>query len=211
MLLATAEKRQACEFRLSLPETDITIRHGQRVAVVGPVGSGKSSLLMAILSNLERIDAGAESEGTTRCIADEMLTGYAPQKAFIVRGSIRTNIHMGRGVGARGYDRRFAKAVAGAGLKPDLAQIQGGVEAEIGSDTLSGGQKQRVSVARALYSRTQLLVLDDPLSAVDGAAANTILNALIERPDTTVLMAMNQVALGRVCGNGVVFMGVWRY
>ena len=197
MLLATAEKRQKREFRLALADTDITIPHGQRVAVVGPVGSGKSSLLMAILGNLDRIDPGATEDA--RYIVDNIHTGYVPQKPFIVRGSIRTNIHMGRGVGALGYQTRFANAVKGAGLEPDLKQIQGGVEAEIGSDTLSGGQRQRVGVARALYSRTQLLVLDDPLSAVDGGSAKIILNALIKRPDTTVLMTMNQVGLGRVC------------
>ena len=149
---------------------------------------------MAILGNMDRTDTASSDE--TRCVGDKVHTGYVPQKPFIVRGSIRTNIHMGRGVGARGHDRRFARAVAGAGLKPDLAQIQGGVDAEIGSDTLSGGQRQRVSVARALYSRTQLLVLDDPLSAVDGATAKTILEALMQRSDTTVLMTMNQVTLG---------------
>ena len=154
---------------------------------------------MAILGNMERADTGDD----TRCVADTVHTGYVPQKPFIVRGSIRTNIHMGRGVGARGHDRRFAKAVEGAGLEPDLAQIQGGVDAEIGSDTLSGGQRQRVSVARALYSRTQLLVLDDPLSAVDGATAKTILEALMQRSDTTVLMTMNQVT----SGTGAVVMG----
>lgn len=172
-------------------QDDITVTHGERVAVVGAVGSGKTSLLMAVVGHLDRDDG--DHAGDARCIEARVHTGYVPQKPFIVRGSIRLNIHMGRGVQAAGHQSRFAKAVAGAGLGPDLENIQGGVDAEVGKETLSGGQKQRVTIARALYSRSELLVLDDPLSAVDGSSAQTILDALMQRPNTTVLMAMNQV------------------
>ena len=181
-------------FRISMPANDITVVHGQRVAVVGAVGSGKTSLLMAVVGHLERDDG--DQDGEVRCIEPRVHTGFVPQKPFIVRGSIRLNIHMGRGVQAAGHSARFAKAVTGAGLDPDMKQIQAGVDAEVGKETLSGGQKQRVSIARALYSRSELLVLDDPLSAVDSTSAQTILEAIIHRPNTTVVMAMNQVACG---------------
>ena len=175
-----------------MPKDDICIQHGERVAVVGAVGSGKTSLLMAVVGHLDREDGDRDSE--VRCIEPRVHTGYVPQTPFIVRGSIRLNIHMGRGVEAAGHQSRFDNAVTGAGLDPDLREIHDGVDAEVGKETLSGGQKQRVTIARALYSRSELLVLDDPLSAVDGTSAQTILNALMERPNTTVLMAMNQVA-----------------
>ena len=178
-------------FRISMLQDDITITHGERVAVVGAVGSGKTSLLMAMVGHLERDDEN--HNGEVRCIEPRVHTGYVPQKPFIVRGSIRLNIHMGRGVHAPGHHSRFEKAVTGAGLDPDLVHMQADVDAEVGKETLSGGQQQRVTIARALYSRSELLVLDDPLAAVDSTSAQTILNTLMQRSNTTVLMAMNQV------------------
>ena len=178
-------------FRISMPQDDITVMHGEKVAVIGAMGSGKTSLLMAVVGNLERDDG--DQNGEVRCIKPTVHTGYVPQKPFIVRGSIRLNIHMGRGVHAPGHQSRFQKAVTGAGLDSDLLRMHDDVDTEVGKETLSGGQKQRVTIARALYSRSDLLVLDDPLSAVDSTSAQTILNTLMQLSDTTVLMAMNQV------------------
>ena len=178
-------------FCVSMPQHDIIVKHGEKVAVVGAMGSGKTSVLMAVEGHLERDDG--DQNGEVRCIKPTVHTGYVPQKPFIVQGSIRLNIHMGRGLDAPGHQSRFEKAVTGAGLDSDLLHMHAGVDTEVGNATMSGGQQQRLTIARALYSRSDLLVLDDPLSAVDSTSAQTILNTLMQLSDTTVLMAMNQV------------------
>lgn len=178
------------EFCLRIPSNGLEVRLGERVAVVGAVGSGKSTLLEAAMGNLDLVGNTDESKSF---ILDQVRVAFVPQKPFIIRGSMRLNIHMGSDLDDPQHLPRLASACANAGLMPDLPNIAGGIDAEVGGNTLSGGQMQRVCVARAMYHQSDLVILDDPLSAVDGEAAATILNALLARQHTCILMALNQV------------------
>ncbi|CAM9265108.1 unnamed protein product, partial [Choristocarpus tenellus] len=127
-----------------------------KVCIYGPTGSGKSSLLMALLNELVTIKGRASMNGTV---------AYASQRAWIQNATVRDNILFGCP-----YDEeRYNMVLEACALKPDLKILEGGDLTEIGEKgiNLSGGQQQRVSLARAVYSDADILLLDDVLSSVD--------------------------------------------
>jgi len=143
------------------------IKPGSLVAVVGSVGSGKSSLLSAILGEMESI--GNSKVYIPRMETDKDSNGfisYCTQSPWVINETLRGNILFGRP-----YDEeRYQKILNACALLDDIAVLPAGDQTEIGERgiNLSGGQKSRVSLARAMYSdETRLLLLDDPLSAVD--------------------------------------------
>nr|XP_033474245.1 multidrug resistance-associated protein 4-like [Epinephelus lanceolatus] len=140
----------------TLQNVSFTVRPEQLVAVIGPVGAGKSSLLSAILGELSLESGVVKVEGE--------LT-YTSQQPWILPGTIRSNILFGKELNPQKYDS-VLKACA---LKRDLDLLPGGDLATVGDRgaNLSGGQKARVSLARAVYQDADIYLLDDPLSAVD--------------------------------------------
>jgi ATP-binding cassette, subfamily C (CFTR/MRP), member 1 len=153
----------------------VTLRHitcqiapGSLVAVVGSVGSGKSSFLSAILGEMESIDNSKVYVPRHGDEEKEMhgFASYCSQSPWVVNDTLRGNILFGRE-----YDEeRYNKILECCALLDDIAVLPAGDMTEIGERgiNLSGGQKARVSLARAMYSPdTRMLLLDDPLSAVD--------------------------------------------
>ncbi|XP_072850142.2 multidrug resistance-associated protein 1 isoform X1 [Pogona vitticeps] len=140
----------------TLNKLSLKIPEGSLVAVVGQVGSGKSSLLSAILGEMEKTEGSAQRKGTV---------AYVSQQAWIQNATLQENILFGSDMHQQ-YYKRVLEACA---LLPDLEQLPVGDQTEIGERgvNISGGQKQRVSLARAVYSNADLYLLDDPLSAVD--------------------------------------------
>ncbi|KAJ2215008.1 hypothetical protein EV179_002538 [Coemansia sp. RSA 487] len=139
-----------------LDNVNFSVRSNEHLAVVGRVGSGKSSLVSALLGDMQR------KQGE---IAIHGQVAYAPQQPWIMNATLRDNILFGLK-----YDEYFYNRVIDAcALRPDLAIYSAGDMIEIGEKgiNLSGGQKARVSLARAVYSRADVYILDDPLSAVD--------------------------------------------
>lgn len=131
--------------------------HGNElICVVGAVGSGKSSLLMSILGELYPSTGSATISGTI---------GYASQEAWILSDTIKDNITFGRQFDTEWYE----KTIDACALRADLALFEHGDKTEVGERgvTLSGGQKARLSLCRAVYSNSDIYLLDDPLSAVD--------------------------------------------
>ena len=171
---------------------DLELRRGSVTAVVGQVGSGKTSLVSAIIGDMHKKEVQA-SDSTILIDPD---IAYVPQRAFIVCGTIKENILMGRD-----YDRqRFHDAVCTAALDHDLAVLPAGAQTAIGERgvTLSGGQQQRVAIARAVYDTPGLLLLDDPLAAVDSSVGASIFNALKSYTKThncATLIVLNQLHL----------------
>eukprot|EP00929_Paragymnodinium_shiwhaense_P071004 TRINITY_DN36074_c0_g1_i1.p1 TRINITY_DN36074_c0_g1~~TRINITY_DN36074_c0_g1_i1.p1 ORF type:complete len:1316 (-),score=242.54 TRINITY_DN36074_c0_g1_i1:101-3652(-) len=175
--------------RLNLPKGGVT-------AIVGAVGSGKTTALLGLLGDLD-------IHGT--CKLNALSIGYVPQKAFVASGTLRHNILMGRA-----FDQdRYLDAIRRAALSTDIAQLQGGDMAEVGERgvTLSGGQQQRVGIARALYGLPDLLLADDPLAAVDPRVGEHIASHCFFGADRTrrsVVMSTNQLHLLPKCDYVVV-------
>ncbi|KHJ93660.1 ABC transporter, ATP-binding protein [Oesophagostomum dentatum] len=129
---------------------------GTFIAVVGKVGSGKSSVLSALLGEMGKLRGRIGMRGRV---------AYVPQIPWIQNMTVRDNILFGKP-----YDkRRYNQVLAACALKPDLRMLTNGDLTEIGEKgiNLSGGQKARISLARAVYQDFDVYLLDDPLSAVD--------------------------------------------
>ncbi|MBP1621491.1 MAG: ABC-type multidrug transport system, ATPase and permease component [Acidobacteria bacterium] len=177
---------------------------GQRIALVGEVASGKSTVLSIIPRLLEPPRGAVLLDG--RDVLDlpllELRGGIAlvPQGSFLFSATLRDNIALARP--DAGADEVLAAARA-AGLGDDLERFPAGLDTVVGERgvTLSGGQRQRVAIARALITRPRLLLLDDCLSAVDTATERQILEAL---PDTTLLFATHRLAAAELCDRVVV-------
>ncbi|XP_036965888.1 multidrug resistance-associated protein 4-like isoform X3 [Acanthopagrus latus] len=140
----------------TLQNVSFTVKPEQLLAVIGPVGAGKSSLLSAILGELSQESGVVKVRGE--------LT-YTSQQAWILPGTIRSNILFGKTLNPQKYER----VLRACALKRDMDLLPGGDLAMVGDRgaNLSGGQKARVSLARAVYQDADIYLLDDPLSAVD--------------------------------------------
>jgi ATP-binding cassette, subfamily C (CFTR/MRP), member 1 len=144
---------------------DLTINKGQLVIVCGTVGSGKTSLLSAIL--------GEMTINKNKCFVNGSVS-YVSQRPWIQNSTVKDGILF-----ARDFDHdEYNRVVKASQLASDLEILPDGDETEIGERgiNLSGGQKQRVAIARALYNSNQkdIFLLDDPLSAVDVHVANKL-------------------------------------
>ncbi|NXT99371.1 MRP1 protein, partial [Buphagus erythrorhynchus] len=139
-----------------LRSINLSVPQGSLLAVVGQVAAGKSSLLAALLGELQATDGCVTMKGTA---------AYVPQQAWVLNASVEDNILFGKEMDETWFNR-VTEACA---LHPDLETFPAGQKSEIGEKgiNLSGGQKQRVNLARAVYQKASIYLLDDPLSAVD--------------------------------------------
>ncbi|KAI8072721.1 multi drug resistance-associated protein MRP [Gongronella butleri] len=140
----------------TLADVDVQVKKGELIAIVGRVGAGKSSLMSALLGDMQKDQGSITLRGSV---------AYVPQQAWMMNATVRENIVFGHR-----FDPEFyAKVLEACSLTMDLEIFQNGDEQEIGERgiNLSGGQKARISMARALYARADIYLFDDPLSAVD--------------------------------------------
>jgi ATP-binding cassette subfamily C (CFTR/MRP) protein 1 len=138
--------------------------------VIGRTGSGKSSLLSGILGEMLKLNGSINTVGSF---------AYVPQRAWIQNVTLRDNILFGKK-----YDEKiYNKVVDGCALASDLKDFPAGDTTEIGENgiNLSGGQKQRISLARAVYSNSDIYLLDDPLSVVDAPVGKHIFDNIVGR------------------------------
>ncbi|XP_043490273.1 multidrug resistance-associated protein 5-like isoform X2 [Polistes fuscatus] len=172
--------------------TDITFGapKGKLIGICGQVGSGKSSLLLAILGQLKIKEGQLSREGSC---------AFVSQQAWIINATLKENILFGEQFDAK----RYYQALTVCSLKDDLNMLPGGDETEIGERgiNLSGGQKQRVALARAFYANRDIYCLDDPLSAVDAHVGNYIFNKLIldALKEKTVILVTHQIQFLECC------------
>ncbi|XP_045427222.1 multidrug resistance-associated protein 1 isoform X1 [Pipistrellus kuhlii] len=145
-----------------------SIPEGSLVAVVGQVGCGKSSLLSALLAEMDKVEGHVAIKGSL---------AYVPQQAWIQNDSLRENILFGRQL----QESYYKSVIEACALLPDLEILPSGDRTEIGEKgvNLSGGQKQRVSLARAVYCDSDVYLFDDPLSAVDAHVGKHIFEHVI--------------------------------
>ncbi|CAI5758659.1 unnamed protein product [Candida verbasci] len=171
--------------------------------IIGPTGSGKTSLLLGLLGEMDllqgkvflpgiipREELEVDSQGLTESVA------YCSQTAWLLNDTIYANILFG----SKFNEYRYKKVIEACGLTRDLQILSAGDQTEVGEKgiTLSGGQKQRVSLARALYSNSRYVLLDDCLSAVDSHTALWIYENCITGPlmeNRTCILVSHNVAL----------------
>jgi ATP-binding cassette subfamily C (CFTR/MRP) protein 1 len=152
----------------SINGIDLSIGRNELVAIIGGVGSGKSSLLGALAGDMRRTGGDVTFAGSR---------AFCPQYAWIQNATLKDNITFGKE-----YDRRWYNEVIDAcALRPDLEMLPNGDMTEIGERgiTVSGGQKQRLNIARAIYFNADIVLMDDPLSAVDAHVGKHIMDHAI--------------------------------
>uniref|UniRef100_A0A7M4EQ78 ABC-type glutathione-S-conjugate transporter n=1 Tax=Crocodylus porosus TaxID=8502 RepID=A0A7M4EQ78_CROPO len=147
---------------------NLSVLEGNLLAVVGQVGAGKSSLLATLLGELQKLEGHVSVKGTV---------AYVPQQAWIQNASVEDNILFGKEMDDSWYNR----VIHACALHPDLETFPAGSRSEIGEKgiNISGGQKQRVGLARAVYQKAAIYLLDDPLSAVDAQVGQHIFEQVI--------------------------------
>ena len=168
-----------------LNDIDLSIPRGSLTAIVGAIGSGKSSLLQGLMGEMRRTDGKVTFSGTTALCA---------QTPWIQNATVRENIVFGQ----PWDEERYWAAVRDASLEADLELLEDGDGTEIGEKgiNLSGGQKQRVNITRAIYFNADIIALDDPLSALDAGVGkavffNAILGALSGKTRILVTHALH--------------------
>jgi len=191
--------------RTILDDVSVEIPAGGTLAVVGPTGSGKTTLIDAVPRFLEVprgcVFIGGQDVHDLPLATLRSLVGYAPQEAFLFSATIGENVGFGlpRALPVEERQARIAHAAQAAGLGPDLAVMPSGLDTVVGERgiTLSGGQRQRVALARALATQPAILILDDSLSSVDAQTERDILNRLqpILRGRTSILVSHRVAAV----------------
>jgi len=180
-----------------LEHVSARIEAGQTVALVGPTGSGKSTLISLLPRLFDPPPGTVFVDGVdVRDLALSQLRGaigFVPQEAFLFSESIADNIAFGAGGGAAADRARVEWAAGVARLDKDVAGFPNGYDTMVGERgiTLSGGQRQRAAMARALMTDPRILVLDDALSAVDTYTEEEILGRLkgIMRERTSIIVS----------------------
>ncbi|MEV4655587.1 ABC transporter ATP-binding protein [Micromonospora sp. NPDC049301] len=199
---------------VAVRDVDLIVQRGQLVLVVGPVGSGKSSLLRAlagIVHHTGELSWNGDPVTEPELFLRPNQVGYVGQLPRVLSGTVADNIALGHQVDAAG-------AVSTAQLDHDLAAAGGGLGLLIGhkGTRLSGGQLQRLALARALAPRTELLVADDVSSALDVTTELALWQALRAHGVTVVGSTAKRAALVRadhvvvLLGGTVAAQGPWR-
>ncbi|KAJ3195768.1 Canalicular multispecific organic anion transporter 2 [Irineochytrium annulatum] len=180
----------------ALKDVTLEMKKGTLVAIVGAIGSGKSSLLSAIAGSMRKTRGTATVDGSV---------GYCPQEPWIISGTIEDNITL--------LDPSVTPAVASAinlcSLDTDLKSFPLGAKTFIGEQgvNLSGGQKARIALARAIARDADVYILDDPLSALDAHISKSVLNRAIKSlvlRGKTVILATHLLHVLRVADHVVV-------
>uniref|UniRef100_A0A9J8CIG3 ATP-binding cassette sub-family C member 5 n=1 Tax=Cyprinus carpio carpio TaxID=630221 RepID=A0A9J8CIG3_CYPCA len=160
------------------------VHQGALLGVCGGVGSGKSSLLSALLGQMTLLGGSVAVNGDF---------AYVAQQAWILNDSLRENILFGK----KYIEEKYNAVLEACCLFPDIIELPYGDMTEIGERgaNLSGGQRQRVSLARALYSERPVLLLDDPLSAVDTRVGSHLFHSAIRHTakSRTVIFVTHQL------------------
>ncbi|KAJ9296060.1 hypothetical protein DTO271G3_5635 [Paecilomyces variotii] len=163
---SASEKTVGAPFQLT--DLTFTVGRNELLAVIGTVGCGKTSLLSALAGDM-RMTAGEVKLGASRA--------FCPQYAWIQNATVKNNILFGKECEKEWYN----KVIDACALQSDIEMFPAGDQTEIGERgiTVSGGQKQRLNIARAIYFDADIILMDDPLSAVDAHVGRHIMDNAI--------------------------------
>lgn len=186
-----------------IDHVNLNIPAGQIVGIVGPVGSGKSSIAKLLLRIWDCDDGSVKIDGKNVKEWDlkrlRHSFAYVPQDAFLFSSSIADNIAFARPEATQEQIVEVAELVQ---IRKEIEEFSAKFDTIIGERgvTLSGGQKQRVAIARAMLQDTPIMILDDPLSAVDTNTEEAILTAIKPKlQNRTVLIMAHRVSALRHC------------
>lgn len=196
-LSMTLQNRHGQE-RQVLDEVSFAIEPGELVGVVGPTGSGKSVLLQALARQIE-VERNQIAVDNTDVLDYPLAAlrgsiGYVPQEGFLFSAPLAENIALGQ---PDASDEQIREALRASQLEQDLDQLPQGTATVVGERglNLSGGQRQRAALARVMLMQPQILLLDDPFSAVDAHTTDAILSGLRPYFDgRTSLLVAHRVA-----------------
>eukprot|EP00934_Nitzschia_sp_Nitz4_P006161 Nitzschia sp. Nitz4//scaffold366_size23882//2073//6107//NITZ4_008438-RA/size23882-processed-gene-0.30-mRNA-1//-1//CDS//3329549299//6151//frame0 len=162
----TDDESSTAALTLALSNVSVDFPRGQLTCIIGPVGSGKSALVQALVGELP-VHSGIMKRSYS-------TLAYAAQDPWIMDGTVQSNITMGVAFNQEWYDR----VVDSCGLRPDFQQFLNGDQTVVGDRGVqcSGGQRARIGLARALYRDAEVLIVDDPLSAVDARVGRKLFN-----------------------------------
>ncbi|KAI0076666.1 multidrug resistance-associated ABC transporter [Panus rudis PR-1116 ss-1] len=186
-------------------EDEVFFKRGCVNLIVGQTGSGKTSLLMALLGEMHYIPNGPDSIVS---LPRENGVAYHAQESWVLNATIKDNILFGSPFD----ESRYNAVLEQCALRPDLEQFDAGDETEVGEKgiTLSGGQKARITLARAVYSSAEILLLDDVLAALDIHTARWIIDKCFKGDllrGRTVILVTHNIAMTSPLAEFVVSMG----
>ena len=153
-----------------LKDINLTIRKGERVGIIGKIGSGKSTIVKLLLNLYEPTEGSILVDGTEIRQIDPVdlrkTTGYVPQEPFLFMGTIKDNITIGEQYVS---DEELLRVSKVAGLNDFLGKHEAGYDLLVGErgEGLSGGERQAVTLARALISNPNIIMLDEPTNSMD--------------------------------------------
>ncbi len=179
----------------------MTVHKGEKIAIMGKIGGGKT-FMTKLLSGIVAPTAGEITvDGVALSQADiasyRILTGYASQHAIVFSDTIENNILLG----AVKDDVRFKKALAVSQFVSEMEKFGLGIDTTVGpkGKTLSGGQKQRLALARALYHKPPILILDDVTSALDAETEMKLWHDLFaDTPDQTLIVVTHRPKIAEI-------------
>lgn len=174
----------------TLSGINLEIKPGSVVAVIGLTGSGKSSLIQAILGELKANSGQLQVNGSL---------SYTSQESWLFSGTVRQNILFGQPMDSQRYEEVVKKCALERDF--DLLPLRDNTIVGERGATLSGGQKARISLARSVYRKASIYLLDDPLSAVDASVARHLFDQCVRghlRGSTVVLVTHQEQFLPHV-------------
>ena len=184
----------------------LDVKQGQLVCIVGPVAAGKSSVFRALLGDMHLAKAQACAVNLDTSISSASLA-YVPQTAWLLSETVRENIVFGRPFDVAWYEDVLSCCC----LHTDLEMLADGDMTIVGEKgvSLSGGQKQRISLARAVYGRSELMLLDDCFSALDAHIGSRVFESVVNQArrsrESTVVLVTHSMMFARQADH-VVYM-----
>ena len=204
--------------RPALQDAGFSVKEGETIGIIGPTGSGKSTLVNLVprFYDATKGQVLVGGQDVTRMSTAQLrqMIAVVPQKALLFTGTIQENLRWGNAKADMEEIRRAAEAAC---AEEFVAQLPEGYDTQLGQGgvNLSGGQKQRLSIARALLKKPRILILDDSTSALDATTEAQVLAGIRrEAAGMTVLLGSQRISTvmkadsilcmedGRICGFG---------
>ena len=186
----------------SLQNIHLTIEKGDFIGLIGPSGAGKTTLVDVILGFLKPSKGSLklnDSDAHTDIIKWRSYCAYLPQEIFLIDGSLEENITFNR---KKVNSDHLAEALKLSKLESLVKELPEGLDTNLGDKgiRLSGGQKQRVAIARSIYNKRDILILDESTSALDSSTEEEVIKELLTlRNEKTIISIAHRVSTLKAC------------